>query len=154
FYPPLWLMLRGLRSAAEMSCDEWALQRGAAPMSLATAIATSVRFAATGAPLAAMASARPRSLLRERFDRLEHPTLHALRPRHRVAIAMGLAIVSASVLVPSLPVAASGAAPVLSSLRVPPIAISPREAGVDLVVHVGVEVSPQGVVEGVTFVHV
>ena len=156
FYPPAWLVLRGLRSAAEIDCDDRALQRGATGASLGEALAASVRFG-LAAP-ASMGARRPRSLLRERFRRLDDPASRAPSARHRVALACAALVVAASVLAPAIPAAARGALPAVTSLRVAPLRLDPRQAGIqpgaDIVALVGVTVGASGAVEQVTYVHV
>lgn len=152
FYPPASLIVRRLRGTAEIACDERALARGATAPDLAQALASAIRLAAHGMPRAAsacMAASSPRSLLQDRFQRLDQPP-RTIMNRHRIALVAAGLLVAISALVPSRVLAAGDA--VLESLRAPALPFSSEAAGLaqgdELVVGVEIDVRADGAAAG------
>ncbi len=101
FYPPLYLVLRRLRSTAEYACDENVVQAGVPALTYARALARTLSLG-LASPAYALAAASGTSLLRRRLERL--PELnrrrYAMRFEHRALVAAAALVVAAATFYP------------------------------------------------------
>lgn len=96
FFPPVWLVLRKLRHAAELSCDEAVLRAGVAPEIYARALARTVRLGFLQ-PLGATAFARSnKPALTERLRRIRNPRRFRPMVRHRVIVSLAFLLLVGS----------------------------------------------------------
>lgn len=137
YYPPLWFVLRRLRSAAEFRCDERAASEIGRPEAYASAIARTVALGLRPARgHAAGGSSRP-SLLRERFTRIREPRRYVAMPRHRFVLAASLVALASLSLLAALPRVTDASSAPGASVRAEPA--SPILVGPDVTPPVLVE---------------
>ncbi|PYT05733.1 MAG: hypothetical protein DMF49_13210 [Acidobacteria bacterium] len=105
YYPPLWLLIRRLKSTAECACDERVVEAGISPELFARALAHAVTLGLAPAAGAAAASTHP-SLLRRRLGRILACSRPRATSRHRIAVAAGVLLVLLASFFPLLPLAA------------------------------------------------
>lgn len=107
FFPPMWLVARRLRHAAELRCDEAVLLAGVAPGTYARALARTVGFGLLQ-PVGLTAFAQKSSFdLAQRLRRIRQPRRFRAMTRHRVAVAAAVVLFAASM----LPAVAGAGAP-------------------------------------------
>ena len=105
YYPPLWLLIKRLKSTAECACDERVVEAGTSPELFARALAHAVTLGLAPAAGAAAASTHP-SLLRRRLGRILACSRPRATSRHRIAVAAGVLLVALASFFPLLPLAA------------------------------------------------
>ncbi len=160
FYPPVWWLTGRLQRSTEWACDERALEAGVAPSVCARALALTVclRLIPTGA--ASFMGASPRSLVRERLDRLDQAERYFVMKKHRMGLVAASLLLGMSLVAPRLPLAEEGTADGTkqSQLVMPKIVYSvapkypedARRAGVEGRVLLDVVVETDGTVGDVT----
>jgi TonB family protein len=100
FFPLIPFMQRRLLEAAELRCDEGALHAGAEPGAYVRALARTIGSGLDPSPtFAAFGDGSP-SLVARRIERLGEPRRTKTMTKHRIAIALAVAILAAGVLLP------------------------------------------------------
>ena len=101
FYPPLYPVLRRLRSTDEFACDESVIQSGVSARTYARALAGTLERG-LAAPAFAAAAAGERSSLGWRLKRLHtlDPRRYAMRLQYRILIAVAALAVAAATFYP------------------------------------------------------
>ncbi len=101
FYPPLYPVLRRLRSTAEFACDESVIQSGVSARTYARALAGTLERGLASPALAA-AAVGERSFLSRRLKRLHtlDPGRYAMRLQYRILIAVAALAVAAATFYP------------------------------------------------------
>jgi TonB family protein len=112
FFPLIPFIQRRLLEATELRCDEGALQAGAEPGAYVRALARTIGGGLDPSPtFAAFGDGSP-SLVARRIERLGEPARTKTMTKHRIAIALAVAILAAGVLLPVGPAGfPAGAAP-------------------------------------------
>jgi TonB family protein len=100
FFPLIPFIQRRLLEAAELRCDEGALHAGAEPGAYVRALARTIGGGLDPSPtFAAFGDGSP-SLVARRIERLGEPMRTKTMTKHRIAIALAVAILAAGVLLP------------------------------------------------------
>ncbi len=95
FYPLLGFLLARLRDTAEFACDEGALRAGVPAPALAGALARTVRLGLAPVSFVPAAENGDPSLLRRRFQRLDHSRRYVFMKRHLFPLAAAALLVAA-----------------------------------------------------------
>jgi beta-lactamase regulating signal transducer with metallopeptidase domain len=102
FYPPIYPVLRRLRSTAEFACDERVVHEGVAARIYSRALARTIGLGLTSPAFATAAAVAGSSLLRRRLKRLPtlDPRRYQVRFTYRILVAAAALLVAASTLYP------------------------------------------------------
>ncbi len=103
FFPLLPPLQRRIREAAELRCDEGALQAGAQPAAYARALALTVQLGLDPSPASAALGDGSPSLVARRIDRLQELGRIRLMMKHRIAIGFAVALLVAAIFLPVTP---------------------------------------------------
>ncbi len=88
FFPPLWPLLRRLRSTSEMACDEAAVRGGVSPSDYARALARTMSIGLEPLGIAAAFAHGGPSLTRQRFERLRQEGRFVPMRKHWFCLAL------------------------------------------------------------------
>jgi TonB family protein len=103
FFPLLGPMQRRLREAAELRCDEDAINAGADPSAYVRALAGTIRLGLEPSPAPAALGDGNLSLIGKRLARLAEPRRSETMIKHRVAIVAAAIVLVAGVVFPVTP---------------------------------------------------
>jgi TonB family protein len=105
YYPPLWILVRKLRTSCELSCDDTVMQSGIEPALFAKALARTLQLGLQTSGHVAALDYGNRSLLTNRFKRLSQPWRNHLMKRDRLLLSLGVLLFTAALIFPLAPAA-------------------------------------------------